>query len=205
MAADYSIHEIAALEDELLLPWLDLYETAFPPQERVVVSTFLGFLHERAGGGSEHRHMLCLLDKSGGLVGIAFYTDSLECPASFLWYLATVPAIRGKGAGAFFFNAILSRLAQTSQALFWDLECPALCGTEEDRSLAGRRIQFYQRLGAFLLEGIHYTVQANETLPPLTMELMLYPIAPLTPFEAFSLARRIFGDKIRQTGELALR
>ena len=32
---------IEDLHDELLLPWLDLYETAFPPTERVLISTIL--------------------------------------------------------------------------------------------------------------------------------------------------------------------
>ena len=205
MTADYTIHEIETLEDGLLLPWLDLYETAFPPTERVFVSTLLGFVRDRANGEGRYRHLLCLLDTSGTLVGIAIHTDLIESPASFLWYLATVPAIRGRGAGAFFFKAILARLPQTSLALFWDVECPALCAAEEERRLAARRIQFYQRLGAVLLQGIRYTVQAADHQPILTMELMLYPIAPLTPSEAFSLAKQVFGDNILQTGELALR
>ena len=31
----------ARLDDDLLFPWLDLYETAFPPTEKVLVSSFL--------------------------------------------------------------------------------------------------------------------------------------------------------------------
>jgi hypothetical protein len=32
--AALSLSEIRSLDDPLLLPWLDLYETAFPPRER---------------------------------------------------------------------------------------------------------------------------------------------------------------------------
>ena len=34
------IIEINSLNDDLLPAWLDLYETAFPANERVLVSTF---------------------------------------------------------------------------------------------------------------------------------------------------------------------
>lgn len=59
-----SLVEICDLTDPLLLPWLDLYETAFPPGERVLVShvlaavTAAGVLHQPACGVDHGSHLL---------------------------------------------------------------------------------------------------------------------------------------------------
>ena len=47
MNGEITFGELTSLEDGLLLPWLDLYETAFPPYEKVLVSHFLSLLKSK--------------------------------------------------------------------------------------------------------------------------------------------------------------
>ena len=50
--------EITELGDDLLLPWLDLYETPFPPTEKVLVSDHVKVLKDKASGLEAEHHLL---------------------------------------------------------------------------------------------------------------------------------------------------
>jgi GNAT superfamily N-acetyltransferase len=95
-----TIVELSSRNDPLLLPWLDLYETAFPPTERVLVSRVLHALDQIEQGLGGGRHIEASCDADGRLTGLL---DTFEPPAleaGFLWYLAVIPALRGQGLGA---------------------------------------------------------------------------------------------------------
>jgi GNAT superfamily N-acetyltransferase len=187
--------EITTLQDGLLPAWLDLYETAFPPTERVFVSRLLGMLG-RAGA-----HMLAAIDENHLLVGMAFYTEVPEARAAFLWYFAMIPEARGHGLGMQFYHAILNRLDADDRMLVFDVEIPELAKTSEENRLAQRRIGFYRRLGARVLGGIEYTQQVEAHHPRLTMYLMVHPLRPLTAQEACDSARIFLDDTITPLGE----
>jgi GNAT superfamily N-acetyltransferase len=194
-----SLSIITSLQDDLLLPWLDLYESAFPLAERVPVSVLLRFLKERAA----HTHVLAALDEEDAFAGLAFYTLPLESAgrAAFLWYLATLPQLRGQGLGAWIYRGILARLPRAVKALFFDVEIPEQAATPEERQLARRRIRFYQRLGARLLNGIRYTMQAAPDRPQLDLRLMVHPRAEFSPRAAVELVLSFAPDAIELTGE----
>ena len=192
--------EIQSSTDSLLLPWLDLYETAFPPVERVLVSRLL----EGIGPGMDSRHMLAAVDEQGCLAAIQYYADVVEAQATFLWYFAVVPALRGQGWGAWLYQALLGRLQAGERALFFDVESPAEAHSPEEREIAERRIRFYQRQGASVLTGVRYVQQVGAHQPPLPMHLMVHPLQPLSAQEVYEMARRFLPDALNQTGELGL-
>lgn len=66
---DLRFVDITDIRDGLLLPWLNLYETSFPPEEKMLVSEFLLLLKEKAEGEREHSHMTAALDSEGKLFG----------------------------------------------------------------------------------------------------------------------------------------
>jgi GNAT superfamily N-acetyltransferase len=200
-----SLALITSLNDDLLLPWLDLYESAFPWAERVPVSLLLGYLKEK----DPTVQMLAALDEEEGFAGLAVYAlnEKTAGRTAYLWYLATLPELRGQGLGAWIYRGILARLTRQRQphgveALFFDVEMPAQAQTEEEKLLALRRIRFYQRLGARLLSGVRYTPQVTEQRPRLEMHLMVHPLADLSPQEACELAQILAPEWIERTGEV---
>ena len=197
-----SLFEIESLTDLLLLPWLDLYETAFPPGERVLVSRVLDVLYMRARG-DRGRHLLAVVNPENSLVGIVFDYEPEGGEAAFLWYFAIDPQMRGHGLGAQVYKRLLERLGPQVRALIFDLEDPTKMETPEAVSLAERRVAFYRRLGARLLGGIEYIQFVAPHLPPLPLLLMAHPIREISPQEAFDLARAEFGEEsLKQVGEL---
>jgi GNAT superfamily N-acetyltransferase len=191
---------LTSLQDDLLLPWLDLYESAFPHAERVPVSVFLGFLKEK----KPNIHILAALDEEDAFAGLAIYALPEEAGgrAGFLWYLATQPELRGQGLGSWIYRGILARLPRGVEALFYDLEIPELAATPEEQLLARRRIRFYQRLGARRLSGIRYTNQCAPDRPRLTMHLMAHPRIDLAPQAAFDLAQSFLPEALEAAGEV---
>jgi len=197
-----SLALITSPQDELLLPWLDLYESAFPFAERVPVSVLLKFLQQKTAGFS----MLAALDEGDAFSGMAFYILPEEAGgrAAFLWYLATLPELRGQGLGAWMYRGILARLPRGVEALFFDVEIPDLAPTGEEQQLRRRRIRFYQRLGARLLTGVMDHIQAAPDRPRLALHLMVHPRVEMTPRAAFDLASTFLPDELEITGELGL-
>ncbi len=196
---DLSITPITHLDDDLLLPWLDLYETAFPPAERMLVSFYLRLLKEKWAG-----HHLLAVQREGVFVGLVHYVVIAEHHLAWLWMFAVTPQARNNGLGTAIYRQIVGRLPAETVAMFLEVERPDLAPTEAERRLAERRIKFYRRQGAQLLAGVHYVQSVGPHQPPLPMHVMVHPLRPMDAATAFHLARAIFGDVITQSGELSL-
>lgn len=200
---DLHITEIADLNDDMLLPWLDLYETAFPPAERVLVSFYLRLLRDKQAGLQPNHHLLAV-QRARVFVGLAHYAVMAEHKLAWLWMFAVMPEARNHGVGAAIYGEIVRRLPAGTIAMLIEVERPDLAHTKAERELAERRIAFYRRQGARLLEGVHYVQSVGPHQPPLPMHVMLHPLAPLDAEMAFRCAQAAFGDAITQTGALIL-
>jgi len=198
---DLSFVEIVRLDDPSLLSWLDLYETAFPAPERILVSSILRILSDTTNGKKADTHLRAVLNTAGELVGLAMYSLSAEHPIAFLWYLAVNRKLRSQGIGSRIYQEILRQIQLLNlKALIFEVEIP-----EGENSVnALRRIRFYKRQGALLLEGIHYMQHVDWHQYPIPMHVMVQPLEPLDPESAFNLAKSLFGDSIEQTGDLRL-
>lgn len=200
-AEDLSIVEIADLNDDLLLPWLDLYETAFPPSEKILISSYLKLLRDKAAGRAQDHHLLAGLDPAGTLAAIAYYQVLREPPVAILWYLAVKPEARGAGIGSRLYREILRRLEPgDTQALLLEVEIPENGMTEEDRRNAQRRIAFYRRLGARLLRGVRYLQYVGWHQVPVPMHVMLHLLRPLSDATAYQLAKAVAGEWLTPVG-----
>ena len=205
MDDEFTFLEITSLEDGLLLPWLDLYETAFPPNEKVLVSHFLALLKAKAEGQGEDEFMLAAVDSSGALLGLACYQHMPEARLAVLWYLAVRLQARNRGLGGKFYDHIASLVNRTGcQALLLEVEIPELCETVELAELAARRINFYRRHGALVLQGVDYLQYVGWHQPPTPMYIMVHPFQPLDAQACFDLAKAYAGDALAQSGRLAL-
>jgi GNAT superfamily N-acetyltransferase len=197
--------EITHIEDDLLLPWLDLYETAFPPNEKILVSNHLETLKIKARGEAQDDIFLAALDSQGKLLGMARFQILPEVHAAILWYLAVTPRERSQGLGSKIYQEIIRRIGLVNvHALVMEVEIPELCHSEETRQFADRRIRFYHRHGARQLTGIHCLQHVGWHQPPTPMHILIHPLQRLEPQAAFDLAKCIFGDHLTQVGELSL-
>jgi GNAT superfamily N-acetyltransferase len=197
--------EIVTLSDDLLLPWLDLYEVAFPPSERVLVSSHLRLLKEKERGLAQDQQLLAALDGEGTLIAMAKYDFLPRCSAACLAYLAVRSDARSQGIGTRVYQEIRRQLRGVScRGLVLEVEIPGRATSAEDAQLAARRIQFYRRLGASLLRGVDYTQTVGRHQPPIPMHVMIHPFQPMDGEEAFELARCVYGQRLERTGELVL-
>jgi len=188
--------ELADLNDGLLLPWLDLYETA---------SGHLKVLKETARGGAEDQFLLAAVAKNDELVGMASYEVARDSGLACLWYLAVVPERRSQGTGSCLYREIVRRASECGcRLLLFEVEIPEEGHSEEMSELARRRIGFYQRLGAGVLDGVHYIQSVGPHQPAIPMHIMLHPLESLELDEAFRIAKSLLGDAIRQIGPLTL-
>jgi GNAT superfamily N-acetyltransferase len=197
--------EITSLQDNFLLPWLDLYETAFPPNEKVLVSHFLELLKAKAKGHGAYEFLLAGVDLSHKLAGLACYQLMPAAGVAVLWYLAVQPEARNRGLGGKFYDHVTGLVDKTQyQALLLEVEIPELFKNDEERKLAARRINFYRRHGAYLLEGIDYMQNVGWHQPPMPMHIMVHPLRALNAAGCFALARAYAGDALAQSGRLKL-
>lgn len=199
---ELAFKEITDINDDLLPSWLDLYETSFPSEEKMLVSTFLRQLKLKAEGRAQDWHMLAALDEQGEFVGLLCYQVRADTRVALFWYLATLPELRGGGIGAACYGEVVRRSQQDGAALMLlEVELPE---ESADADLARRRIEFYRRQGAKLLLGVRYMQSVGEHAPPIPMNMMIHPFESITPTQAFEAAKSYFEDDLQQVGELAL-
>ena len=191
--------EVQSMEAPLLVPWCDLYERAFPPEERMLMADILRVVREKACGNAQDSHFLAVTDADGRFVALAYYEVMSRRKTACLWYLAVVPELRSRGIGSTVYRHILRDLRRTGLwGAVFEVEIPEDAHSEEARVFAQRRIELYRRLGARLLTGIRYTQSVGSHQPPIPMHLMVHPFAPLTPEEAYRRARLVFRKALRR-------
>ena len=200
--------EIVDLYDDRLLPWLRLYERAFPPAERVLVASLLAAVKRRRRALDqrlpEGEIMLAVLDGDERFAGLMQY-ECFSGGAAALWYFAVEPERRGQGLGGLAYRRLLEVLAPLGvDALVFEVEIPDEAPGEAARRLAERRIAFYRRLGARLLRGADHLQTVDDAIPPLPMHVMVQPLRPLDAEESYARARIALGESVSRRGALAL-
>lgn len=204
MLEGYDIHELTGLSDPLLPAWLDLYETSFPFNERLLISHFWRLLQAKEKGEASSVSLSALVERSNTLIGMAAWQYLPQLRLAYLWYLAIQPEARNRGLGAHYYHAILAQaFTKGADLALFEVEMPELAHTDQERALAQRRIAFYKRNGARLLTGIHYLQSVGDHVPPTPMHLMFHPRERLSPQEAYQSAHQLFGEALQQTDALA--
>ena len=199
MSSTIHLQEIERVDDPLFLPYLDLYETAFPANERIAVSSLVKTLLKRQSGETTNSHLLAAVEDGGALAAMMHYDEEAECQAAYLIYVAVVEKQRGNGIGSQTFQALIERVREAGYAaLLFEVDSPDN-HTGPEHEIAERRIRFYRRLGAKQLSGIHY-LQTVEFYPEgIPMHIMVYPLADVTADQAFTMAHCLFDDAISRT------
>jgi hypothetical protein len=204
-----SLHQITRWQDPDLPDVLDLYQTSFPADEQMRLSWWVRLLNEmsqQTGPAQPERLLYAAVEGCGnGVVGFAYAEVYGSQHTAYLMYLAIRGDRRGQGLGAVVYQQVREELFNRKycDVLLFEVEKPEIMLRESpDASrTAQRRICWYERQGARLLEGIHY-VQSVGWQPPLEMRLMFHSRTPVSPEQAFSTAAALLGDGVKQAGRL---
>lgn len=179
---ELSWHVLKGVGDPRYEHWLDIYRRSFPVHEKMKVGELNAAL--RAVSFGQPAPVLVTVLDGDEAVALLMYEFCVEAPVAVLWYLAVEPSRRSEGIGAWCYRTLVNNLPELEpglQALVYEVEDPDAAAAEQ-KVLARRRIAFYERLGAELLD--RDAVAAN-----LPMMLMLHPLADLTPETGVALAR----------------
>lgn len=123
-----------------------IYQASFPPAEQV---DFAGFI-ERIDKGTEQLFVAWLADKP---VGFAVTMRLEGVNAHLLGYIAVDERARNQGIGGKLLDFLADTLSMPGNASGVIFEAEAIeCGQPEERALRKRRIDFYQRHGAQIIE-----------------------------------------------------
>jgi GNAT superfamily N-acetyltransferase len=204
---DYTVVEIESRDHPLWPVWKEIYLDSFPPNERMTLAFFEGFFERKLRGEASSQHMLALTNGAGELLCIGFYETNSELRVAFLWYLATCASERGQGIGGRLYAAMRERArAAGARLLVFEVEIPELEGAQPDGSagFAQRRIDWYRRQGARLLEGIEYFQEVDSTDELTPMHLMVDLWEPMSAEETFAILKDLFGEALEQKGSLRL-
>jgi GNAT superfamily N-acetyltransferase len=198
-------HPIASLRNPHLSAYLDLYETAFPQEERIRTSWLIQILRAKEEGWPENNDLVVALDDDNQLLGLIHTNYSPALRVMALYYFAVAPQQRSQGLGAQIYQEVLRRCrAAGCRMLIFDLEDPQYCPTLEGQTLARRRIGFYTRQGAWMLEGAQSQLQMYTHLPVAHLRIMAHSLEPVTAVEVLNAARELLNESVEQIGELKL-
>ncbi|VXD23118.1 conserved hypothetical protein [Planktothrix serta PCC 8927] len=140
-----------------------LYEQTFPSPERVPVNWIREAIQSQKAqlwGGYYQQEF--------ALMSILYPLPSSDF--ILLAYLATVPHLRNIKIGSQFLKYLIDLEKRESKSLILEVEHPHF---GENRELKQRRVQFYQRLGAKILQDIIYILPALDGTKTTEMILML--------------------------------
>jgi len=182
-AAD--IREMTDLDTPLGREALAIYEQAFPESERDSVEHIAAAL-KNVDPETAVSHFRALVDE-GAVVGFTYFSSYKEYYLGYLKFIAVRAELRGKRYGPILLKDALRQLrADGRRATGWpylglvlEVERPETAENEEDRALRERRIRFYQRNSAVMIENLDYVAPpVAPGQPSLPFHLMVLRAVP---------------------------
>lgn len=150
---------------------LEILTDSIPASERLSEARLKALL------ASGRYRLYAFHDSSSKVAGSAVLYFSQARPVALLDYMAVRPELRGQGIGSALFREVSKVATHDASAPNWlvlevddDRE-----GTQEERRLNHRRIEFYRRLGARLLTNVPYLFP-SDSAEPVPMRLMVLPL-----------------------------
>ncbi len=122
-----------------------IYDVSFPPKERKPF-----WLVANAIQSGQYTVFVVSQDRGVDAESIAFalLMRLRTSQAMYIEYLAVAQALRGQGIGSFLLHSMIAFLENTAaSAIVWEVDPPDQAGDDK-----ARRIKFYERLGARLIE-----------------------------------------------------
>ncbi len=164
MTLKYQI--ITDINSSLFKEALLLYQQAFPANER----HSLEVISQRVANRQSVLHVGIIEEK---VVCMALTWEFTHIPFLLLDYLAVDTDFRGKNIGTLLFKKITQYARQKAKWLIMEVEKPGISSNADDQE---RRIRFYLKNGAKILENVPYILPALDGTIPTEMVLMIVPM-----------------------------
>jgi GNAT superfamily N-acetyltransferase len=171
---DYRFDHLTAYSPEVVEQIQAIYEVSFPAYERKPFWYVADAMH------SGHYTVYVIRRERGGrvttgeIVAFALLARLRTSQAMYIEYLAVDQALRGQGIGSLLLRSMIGFLDDTpATAIIWEVDPPIELADDNSR-----RIQFYERFGAHLIEkstgyGMPNYYKGSGTLP---LRLMWKPL-----------------------------
>jgi hypothetical protein len=148
-------------------------------------------MHDRITKG---QNQLYTGESAGKVVFMALLWPLQGTDFILLDYMATHTDHRGKNIAAAFLQQMRTELEAQDKYFIIETEDPAFGANTEERT---RRLAFYKRNGAEVLEGVRYILPALQGNEPTDMLLMIFPANVDTQIDA-SLVRSLVTQIYRE-------
>ena len=191
---------------------MDILQQSFPPNEQMRLSWWINRLNAITEGmstdGEKYTLLAVVNPQTEEVVGFAYYETYAAPPEksiAYLYYLAMHPETRGQGIGATTYAALMQRILdqEKNRLVVFEVEKPEVLETlsPNDAEIARRRVRWYQRNGARLLNGVYYS-QSVGWQPEVEMNVMFHSRNALRPEDAFAAGKAIWADNLQQISPL---
>lgn len=196
------IHRIETIRDARTVPALRIYSDSFPLEEKMSVAYWLEALLSLPDP-AKHLYIATPEESADDVVAM-LYAETIrgenDEQVVALWYLCTRADTRGTGVGGLIYDDLVRRVfADGVRALVFEVEKPEVVARsrgELAEALARRRIAFYQRHGASLLDAVAYSMQVDHNAPPVAMHVMVHTPNPVNRDTALRYANIALGGSV---------
>lgn len=183
--AGLEIREVYDPQGEDARQFFDIYLEAFPAEEREPVESLKRQMREGAGRRGRLEH-LWVAAQGEQVQALAVFSYCPQDRIGIIGYFAVRSGLRSQGLGAWLLQQVVEQVVLDSASLghaqalgvALEVERPEDAHSEDDRERRMRRIAFYQREGAYLLDQIRFTAPAlGPGLPEVAYHLMFLPLS----------------------------
>jgi ribosomal protein S18 acetylase RimI-like enzyme len=178
------IDDVTDLDSPLGRQAIAIYEQSFPLEERDPVEDIAA---ELAAPGEGTITRLRALAEGEKVLGFALFSSYARYHLGYLKFLAVDPAIRGRGLGPILLRDALRRIRVDGRrmtgwphlGLVLEVERPECAESDAERDLRSRRIGFYLRNGASIIERTDFIAPpVADGQPSIPFHLMVIPAVP---------------------------
>ncbi|RPI28232.1 MAG: N-acetyltransferase [Chloroflexota bacterium] len=179
--------EVSSPDDALGRAFFEIYEEAFPVEERDPTGKMVAWLRQLrlpAGLRSDRCVHFWAAVLQGSVAGMAIFSAHRDTRLGFIAYMAVAAEMRSQGLGSQILCEVVAQikadLLQLCDApglgVCLEVECPGEAGDEAERRRRERRIMFYQRMGAQVVPGVDFVAPPlGDGLPAVPYDLMFIP------------------------------
>ncbi len=175
------IREVTDLDSDLGRQVMAIYEASFPEEERDPVEEIAAELRESHPLVMTHIRALV---EGGRVVGYTHFASYGEYQLGYLKFIAVATDTRGKGFGPVLLRDAIRQLRIDGKemtgwpllGLVLEVERPELGLTDEERAIRQRRIGFYLRNGAAMIDRTDFVAPpVTEGQPSIPFHLLVIP------------------------------
>ena len=185
-----SIREIRDAGGDILDQVLGIYEEAFPIEERIPTENLRSMIRQTSAATDHVDHWWAGIDQPDRVWGMASFSYYCATRWAYLPFLAIHNEERGRGLGGYLFQEVLLQVKEDAIrldgkpgiGLCFEVERPQDGHDDAEREKRQRRIRFYERNGAFVINGVDFVAPPlGHGFPALPLILMACPMPKAAP------------------------